>query len=327
MADTPEEREEQPERSDDVLAEVHERAIRRFDDAVLPQQEQRALAMFARRFASIPGAQWEGEFGDTFANSIRMEINKVAAGLEKIQRDYRQNRIVPDFRPAGGDSDPETANTLDGLHRADSYHFKAQQARDNAFEEAAAGGFGAYRLTNEWADPYDKESDEQRINPGLTIVDADQRVFFDPNSKLYDKSDARYAFVLTAKTPDAFKEDHGDERDTDWPDPQSPASQWEWYAPDMVLVAEYYEVEDRDEKLWILTHADRRRGALVEQRHRRGGIGRQAGDGLGSQVPPTEAPPRPEIHHVRCRGVGGSRLHRRFADPGRAGLWQAVVHR
>lgn len=235
------------------LQEIHRRAIRRFDDTVLPQQEMRALALAARRFVSIPGAQWEGEWGDQFENSIKVEVNKTAQGLEKIVRDYRENRIVPDFRPSGGESDPETANTLDGIHRADSYHFKAQQARDNAFEEAASGGFGAYRLANEWADPYDKDSDAQRINPGLTIVDADQRVFFDGNSKLYDKSDARFAFVLTADTKDAFEEEY-EGHCSSWPDPKSRPSSFDWYEPDLVIKCEYYEVEDRDEKLLIFTH-------------------------------------------------------------------------
>jgi hypothetical protein len=118
---------------------------------------------------------------------------------------------VPDFRPAGGDSDADTANTLDGIHRADSYHFKSQQARDNAFEEGAAGGFGAYRLCNEYADENDPESDEQRINPALLIADADQRVYFDPNAKLYDKSDAQFGFVLTADSARQFQEDYSDE--------------------------------------------------------------------------------------------------------------------
>ncbi len=171
MLDTPDEALDQTKADGDSerLQEVHKRAIRRFDDTVLPQQEQRALALAARRFASIPGAQWEGAWGEQFENSIKVEINKVAVGLEKIIRDYRENRIVPDFRPAGGNSDQETADTLDGLHRADSYHFKAAQARDNAFEEAASGGFGAYRLTNEWADPYDKDSDEHpsRVHPAF----------------------------------------------------------------------------------------------------------------------------------------------------------------
>jgi DNA-binding MarR family transcriptional regulator len=236
------------------LKVVHKRALKRFDDTVMPQQEQRALCLAARRFASIPGAQWEGEWGDPFENSIKPEINKVAVGLEKIYRDYRENRIVPDFRPAGQDSDQDTADTLDGIHRADSYYFKAGQARDNAFEEAASGGMGAYRLTNEWADPYDKESDAQRINPAMTIVDADQRVFFDGNSKLYDKSDARFCFVLTGYTPDAFREAFGEERETSWADGLPRVSTYDWFAPEAVVVSEYYEVEDKDERLLIFEH-------------------------------------------------------------------------
>jgi hypothetical protein len=235
----------------DKLREVYDRAMRRFDETVLPQQEMRAEALTARRFISIPGAQWEGDWGEQYQNSIKVEIDKVSKGVEKIVRDYRENRIVPDFRPAGGNSDNHTANTLDGLHRADSYHFKAQQARDNAFEEAATGGFGAWRLRNEWADPFDKDSDAQRINPGMTIVDADQSVFFDGNSKLYDKSDARFAFVVTGMSRDAFEEAYPGCQTT-WPDAMLKRT-YDWFAPDINRVCEYYEVEDRDEKLLILT--------------------------------------------------------------------------
>jgi hypothetical protein len=129
----------------------------------------RTLALAARRFVSIPGAQWEGDgWADEFENSIRVEIPKVQRGVRKLETDYRQNRIVPEFRPDGRDADPDTANLLNGLHRADSYEYKAQEARDNAFSEAAAGGFGAYRLANVEADEYDVDNDYQRINPMLT---------------------------------------------------------------------------------------------------------------------------------------------------------------
>lgn len=235
------------------LGEIHERAMRRFDATAMPQLEIRAQALLARRFISIPGAMWEGPWGDQFENSIKVEIDKISRKVEKIENDYRENRITPDFRPAGGDSDQDTADTLDGIHRADDSKFKAQQARDNAFSEATIGGFGAYRLTNELADPYDKDSDAQRINPGLTIVDADQRVYFDGNSKLYDKSDARFAFVLTAMARDAFAEEYGEGSATDWPDLKARYT-YDWYTPDVVIICEYYEVVDKDEKLLILTH-------------------------------------------------------------------------
>lgn len=235
------------------LEALHKRALRRFDIASTPQMEIRAHALLCRRFIAVPGAMWEGAFGEEFENSIKVEIDKLSKGVEKIIGDYRKNRIVPDFRPAGGSGDQDTADTLDGIHRADSQHFKSQQARDNAFEEAAVGGFGAYRLVNDYADPGDKDNDEQRINPGLTIVDADQRVFFDPNSKLYDKSDARYCFVLTAVSRDSFEEDHPG-RATDWPESRLISATYNWFAPDIVIKAEYYEVETRTEDLLVFTH-------------------------------------------------------------------------
>ena len=235
------------------LQKVHERALKRFDATAVPQMEMRAEALMCRRFIAIPGAMWEGPWGEQFENSIKVEIDKISRRVEKLVQDYRENRIVPDFRPAGGESDQDTADTLDGIHRADDHYFKAQEARDNAFEEAQAGGFGAYRLTNDLADPYDKDSDAQRINPGLLIADADQRVFFDVNAKRYDKSDARFAFVLTAYSRDAFAEEYGDEFAVDWPENKL-VVQYGWFQPDMVIVCEYYEKVDKDETLYVLTH-------------------------------------------------------------------------
>ena len=236
-----------------ALAAVHARALKRFDTASRPQQEVRAHALMCRRFISVPGAMWEGAWGEQFENSIRVEIDKLSKGVDKIVTDYRENRIVPDFRPAGGDSDPDTADTLDGVHRADSYHFKSQQARDNAFEEAASGGFGAYRLCNELADPSDKDNDEQRVNPASIIVDADQRVYFDPNSKLYDKSDAEWCVVLTADSRESFEEEYPGKAAT-WPENRV-RPLFDWFMPDVVIKAEYYEVENKPDDLLILTHA------------------------------------------------------------------------
>lgn len=241
-----------PAQSERDLRDIHAEALQRFDDASEGQLEIRAHALTCRRFISVPGAMWEGPWGDQFENSIKVEIDKLSKGVDKIVQDYRDNRIVPDFRPGDDEAVQDTADTLDGIHRADSHAFSAQQARDNAFEEAASGGFGAYRLANVYADPYDKDSDEQRINPGLTIVDADQRVFFDPNAKLYDKSDARYAFVLTAVARKAFEKEYPDAA-IDWQSPQLHFN-YDWFTNDVVIKAEYYVVDERPEKLHVFKH-------------------------------------------------------------------------
>ncbi|CAB4140384.1 Phage P22-like portal protein [uncultured Caudovirales phage] len=242
-ADTPE-----TEREDD---DVLERALRRFDECAVPQLEMRAQSLAARRFAFIPGAQWEGDIGDAFENSIKLEIPKIAKGLDKIESDYRQNRVVPDFRPSGGDSDDDSAETLDGIWRADNARCGGDDARDNAFIEAIGGGFGAYRLCNDYEDEYDPKNDAQRIKVQM-IADADQCVFFDHQARAYDKNDARFAFVITEFTPDAFADEYGDERMTDWPDAKIGENwDYDWFEPEVVRVAEYYEKQDATETMHV----------------------------------------------------------------------------
>ena len=241
------------EADSDRLNAVYERAMRRFDDCAMPTQELRAQSLAARRFVTIPGAQYEDEWGEQFANAIMIEDNKVSRGLRKIETDYRENRIIPDFRPDGDKADQGTADTLDGMWRADAYRFKSQQALDNAFSEAASGGFGAFRLANEWEDEDDRDNDYQRVNPASIIVDADQSVFFDLNARLYDKSDARFAFVRVSLTIDAFKDEYGDERGVSFPE----GTLWrvqDWFTPDTCAVAEYYESEEKAETLWVMTY-------------------------------------------------------------------------
>lgn len=223
-----------------------------FDSIIDAVQEERASALQCRRFAFIPGAQWEGSWGEQFANVPMVEIDKAGAGLEKIINDYRANRLTVNFRPTDDKASDETADMLDGLFRADAYWSKAQQALDNAFEEGAAGGYGAWRLTNEYEDEYDPDDDRQRIKT-YAIMDADQSVFWDPNAKLYDKSDAMYCFVITALARATFEEKYPGKL-CSWPDGIM-KYHYDWYTPDVVKVAEKYVVEIKTQKRRVFTNA------------------------------------------------------------------------
>ena len=245
------ETEEGVEQDADELDVVHKEALRRFDDTVMPQQEMRERALQERRFVTIPGAMWEGPWGEQFENSIKVEVNKIARQCRKLETDYRQNRIAPDFRPDGPSADPDTANMLDGLHRADAYQYGADEARDNAFAEAIRGGFGAYRLANVLEDEYDKDNDNQRINPGILIPDADQRVFFDMGAVKYNKCDAEFGFVLCGWTPDGYKAEYDGEPVT-WSNNLN-KPRFDWYSPELVYTCEYYVKEYNEARLHILS--------------------------------------------------------------------------
>lgn len=240
----------QPERTED-LAELHREALERFDSVALPSQEIRAAALEDRRFVTIPGAQWEGPWGELWSEDApRPEVDKITKSLEKIETDYRENRLTVDYIPVSGSGDAQTAETLDGMHRADSHDFKAQQARDNAFQEGIRGGMGAWRLTTDLVDPYDPDNESQRVNPAMIIVDADQSVFFDGNARTYDKSDAQWAFVITADTRAVAERKYGSDL-CDWPDGLRYG--YDWFTPDLVRIAEYYVKEDVPDELLTLT--------------------------------------------------------------------------
>jgi hypothetical protein len=223
---------------------VHGRALRRFDDIQAICSPERKQCREDRRFYSITGAQWEDALGEQFENLPKFEVNKIHLSVIRIFNEYRNNRISVDFRAKDGAT--ELADTLDGLYRADEQDSGAQEAYDNAFEEAVGGGFGAWRLRAKYEDDEDEDDDRQRIciEP---IFDADTSVYFDLNAKRQDKADARWAFVITAFSHEAYTEAYGD-------DPASwPKTTWEnfdWCTPDVVYVAEYYEIEETSQKLY-----------------------------------------------------------------------------
>lgn len=220
---------------------ILQEALTRIHGEVSYLQEERALCLQDRRFAFIAGAQWEESgWAQLSENMIRVEVNKTAIGLKRIQDDYRSNRVTVNFREVKNTA-AGTADLLDGLFRADVYRCKGAQAFDNAFMEGTSGGMGAWLLANELEDEYDPDNEHQRIR-FEAIVDADQRVFFDGNSKLYDKSDAQWAVVLFGHTPEAFKEDYPDAAYATWPEGLV-KPHYDWYTPDRIVVAWYYRVE------------------------------------------------------------------------------------
>ncbi len=234
------------------LNNLHTDALRQFNDIQTALRDERLQCLQDRRFYSLAGSQWEGPLWDVYENKPRFEVNKIHLSVIRIINEYRNNRITVDFTPKPGQDD-KLAETCDGLYRADEKDSVADEAYDNAFEEAVGGGFGAWRLRNVYEDDEDEDNERQRImiEP---IFDADSSVFFDLNAKRQDKSDARYAFVVTSMTRASYKEEWGDDP-TDWPKIIH-QYEFDWCTPDVVYVAEYYKVEDVTETVRIFQAID-----------------------------------------------------------------------
>lgn len=229
------------------LQKIHNEAVTNMDKIQQVMRDERMQCLQDRRFVSIAGAQWEGSLLEQFENKPRLEVNKISLALTRLYSEYRNNRITATFHSKEGDEYDDLADTCAGLYRADEQDSQAQEAYDNAFEEGVAGGFGAWRLRTEYEDDEDYENEKQRIK-FEPIYDADTSVFFDLNAKRYDKSDAKYAYVMVAMTPEAYEEQFG----------EHPASlhktihqrMFDWFSPKVVYIAEYYKIEEKTQTIY-----------------------------------------------------------------------------
>lgn len=208
--------------------------------------DDRTLSRNDRRFATIPGAQWEGPLQLQFENKPRFELNRIQGARIRLIGEHRANRAMVQFLPRDGTSKDELALACEGRFRADWTDSHGDNAGDNAFSEQITGGVGAMRLRSVAEDEDDIESERQRIvfEP---IVDADISVFWDLNSKDQQKRDAMHCFVVTAIERASFLKQFPKQDPATWPvNTDSGGTQFDWYTPDVVKVAEYYVVEHID---------------------------------------------------------------------------------
>jgi len=234
-------------------SEVFERARKQFGAIMGAQRAERELCLSDRRFYSIAGAQWEGALSEQFENRPQFEFNKIHLAVIRIINEYRNNRMSVVFVPKDG-AQEKSNDEITGIYRADMNMSCGEEAKDNAFEEAVGGGFGAYRLRNVEEDEYDSTNEKQKII-AEPIYDADSCVFFDLSSKRQDKSDANHAYVLRGVPYDEYIAEYND-NPASWPKDVSMV-EFDWLiGKDTVYIAEYYEKEFTKETLRVFRGVD-----------------------------------------------------------------------
>ncbi|EAS1514449.1 portal protein [Salmonella enterica] len=241
----------------ETLEKKHERIMLRFDRAYTPQQDVREKCIEATRFARVPGGQWEGataagtKLDDRFEKYPKFEINKVATELNRIIAEYRNNRITVKFRTGDKEASEELANKLNGLFRADYEETDGGEACDNAFDDAATGGFGCFRLTSMLVNEYDPMDERQRIaiEP---VYDPSRSVWFDPDAKKYDKSDALWAFCMYSLSPEKYEAEYGKTPLASLDVTTMTSWEYDWFEPEVVYIAKYYEV--RKESVDVISY-------------------------------------------------------------------------
>jgi hypothetical protein len=225
------------------LAKFHEEVRTEFSEVTSVCKPVRLACLSDRRFAHVPGSQWDGFLEKQFENRPRYEINKTAIALDQIETDFRDNRIDASFVSKDGALDKDLADTCDALYRTDMKDSNAQRAILTAFQEGVAGGMGAWRLTTVREDPFDAEDDAPKRIALREISDADRFVFHDLDAREPDKSDARRCWVLCPMTHAEFERKYPDRGSAStWPN-EVHQGEFDWATEDTVYVAEVFDVE------------------------------------------------------------------------------------
>ncbi len=212
----------------------------RFKIASEADQVERVEADMDVRFAlDDEGCQWpeitRGQREGDFPPRPCLSLNKIPEKIDIVDGEFKN--LKPSFKIRAVDSkaDPKIADIYGGLLRHIEYNSQARAAYNTAYTSCLYSGRGAWRI--------DVEDDEDdpfvrtlRINRIPNVLS----VYWDPDSKKLDKSDARYIFVTDIVGKEQFEADYPDVELDSWPDGET----WDtWKSEQGIRVAEYWYKE------------------------------------------------------------------------------------
>lgn len=213
---------------------VHKEGLDRFHTTESSENEQRRLGVEDIRFAQTPDGQWDDLAKKKRQGRPRYTLNKIAAAIDTIVGDQRQNEITS--KVVALSNDATEADTYDGIIRNIEAQSSAKNIYDQAFDEQLNSGYGGWRITTQFID--DSFVQEIRIEP---VRAATTSLWFDRDAKQYDKRDARFAFLTWTISIEEFKRLYPKATVSDFTQKKYAASRCAtWFDGDNIRLAEYW---------------------------------------------------------------------------------------
>jgi len=181
--------------------EIFKSAMKRFDNALSFEKENRELAEEDHSFANGDG-QWEDHVKEQRIKQRRpyLTINRLPQYIAQVVGDARQNKPSVKVSPVDDDSDREMAELLEGIIRHIESDSSASVAYMTAFEHCCTGGFGHWRITTDYChdQSFDQDIKIERIPNPFSV-------YWDTASVKVDKSDANWCFISEKIPTEEYK--------------------------------------------------------------------------------------------------------------------------
>ncbi len=222
-----------------------ETARARFKRSAEHEADMRLAALEDIKFRA--GEQWDPAIKAARESEGKpcLTINKTEPAIRQVTNDQRQNRPSIRISPVDDGADKATSRVYQGLIRNIEYRSDAETAYDTSFEHAADGGYGYFRVITDYVDPrsFEQEILIKRIRNRFSV-------YYDPDSKEPDGSDATFAFIVDEMSRDEFEMKYPNAEACSMEDWQSVGdSLGDWLKKDTVRVAEYIYKEFKNDTL------------------------------------------------------------------------------
>ena len=209
----------------------------------------RSEALEDLKFAA--GDQWPVETQNSRNLESRpcLTINKLDAYIRQVTNSQRQQRPRIKVHPINTQADAKVAEILEGITRHIEINSNADTAYDTAFDYAVRMGWGYWRVVTKFTreDSFDQEIYIDQIDNPFTV-------YFDPDSKLPDGSDAERCLITTMIPKAVFKTQYPDADDGGQFRATATGDSWaEWVSREDIRIAEFFYTERVKAKLVMLS--------------------------------------------------------------------------
>lgn len=147
--------------------------------------------------------QWDDNLLGESQLNWRAEFNILRKAGRQIIQDLRANPVQVDFEPSE-ESRRDGGDLIDGLYRSDTQINSSMESFDNAMVEAVVCGVGGWELYTEYETK--KSEETHQVIRRKPLLEANNTVFWDPQGKLKDKSDANWVSILQSYTEDGYRQ-------------------------------------------------------------------------------------------------------------------------
>jgi hypothetical protein len=197
------------------------------------------------------GDQWPVEVQNSRNLEARpcLTINKLDGFIRQVCNQQRQARPRMKAHSMNSAANAKVADILTGIFKHIEVNSDADTAYDTAFEFAVRMGWGYYRVVTDYVreDSFDQEIYIRPISNPFTV-------YFDPNSRMPDGSDAETCLITEVMSKKEFKAQYPNADDGgNFNNRGTGDADADWIMKEDIRIAEWWFTERKKTKLLLLS--------------------------------------------------------------------------